>query len=980
MKKFLSLIISIVLLCSLMNIGVWATGESTVSSVQNYEETSIVAKSGAISSLRNHTKGGSKSVKLTSEGYKQNYQLPQAIITDSLGDAITAKANETYVFTAYVYTEKTGGDDVKFKILNTNTNLSYASGDLLYEKKGVTLKENQWVKISFLFTTGETLSKSYMSFGMTANKETTDNYIDTDDYYIDDVSLISVSELNSSAVVTSPNKVGLYHNVTLNSSIYTEGGTEYSSFRVYGKYKGFSGNVKDIDYYGTHLTIEERGILVSEYDRVESEFLIDSEGVRKGFATGNELSDFWDYNYASNKVTYSVILSDISYANKDLTFAIRPYVKVSFDNDTLLIYGDIQRGNDNSGFSLQSIYDSAKSDLNNPTWFDGSLDATELSLYKNGLTSRYTIVRPATMSNEMLKSTLDFYSEFNESFDGGIKIKTDAESTTQYEILIGETNRSESTSAYSELEGRSDADYIIKIDGRKIVIAANSAYALERALNEFKDSTITSRKTVSKTLNCGYTCNSSAIKTASSGYTIAPNASASNDFTIHTPEYPSYFTMEAARTLADYVQHKTGVTLSIVKDGVSTAARSFYICNTEDSNLTDSQYSVTFVGSVIKLDAGSENALFAGLSALTNVFDKGESIPAAINGSIAGNNSILPNNYSLSWNDEFDGTNLNTAKWRAMTDVTSGPWYTTSESYYTTSQNSSQWITGNYIAASFTDNTGSIDYDTSKADKSLIGDDMIFFDNIDSDYVSSLTTVVTTAGGKILVSGTVDSGYAQEGIQVRPSAEGTTGTYYVSDGKLHEITSKTNYGYDAVRVATDSTMDYRYGMTETRMTVATNNGACSAVWTSKKDVNEIDVYENAGEDKFRANLHTYQPEHIEYIATEYMDILDVYPKSGSHFYDTYHYIGYEWTDSYIAFYLDGDITQIVDITNSTFDGLRDATSLRIANGVGTDKYSIGSNPGNKMGIGAVNFREEQIIDYVRIYQKKDTLSKLTIKK
>lgn len=979
MKKIVALLVCFTLLCTVANIGISVSGTSGVSSVQTYEETSITAKSGELSTVHNHTVGGAKSVKLTSEGYKENYQLPQALITDSAGNLISAATNETYIVTAYVYTEKASGDDVKFKILNANTDLKYASGDLLFEKKGVTLRANEWVRVSFLFTTGDTLSKSYLSYGMTANKENTDGYTDTDTYYIDDVSLISLSELNSSKIVTSPNRVGLYYNKTANSAIYSENGTQYSSFRVYGSYRGFSSNAKELDYCDAHLEIEERGILVSNYDKSADEFYIGSSGVRKGYTTGDGLCGYWDYNYSNKEVTYSVTLSDISYANKDLSFSIRPYLRIALDNDTLLVYGDVQRGKNNGGFSLQSAYNSAKDDLGDPTWFDGSLATTEFSLYNNGLSSLYKIVRPASMSEEQLKSTLDFYSEFNEAFDGGIPITTDASAATTYEILIGETSRSQSEDAYDELDSRSDADYIIRKTGNKIVIAAKSDYALERALNVFKNTSVTSRKTISKTLNDSYTCTPVALKTAPAGYTIAPNSSASYNFKIHTAEYPSYFTMEAARKLADYIQHKTGVTVSILKDGVSDANRSFYICDPEESALSAAQYSVTFTGGVIKIDAGSTDALFGGISALTGLFDNGLDIPAETSGNISGKNIVLPNNYSLSWNDEFEGTTLDNAKWRPMTDITAGPWYRTTDSYYTSSSSSAQWITGNYIAASFADNTVAIDYDTSKADKALIGSDIIFFDNIDSEYVSTLSGIVTSASGRILLSGTVDNYRAQEGIQVRPTAEGTDNTYYLADGKLHEITSKKYYGYDAVRIATDNTMSYRYGMTEARMIAATNNGACSAVWTSNKNYNEIDVYENAGEDKLRANLHTFTDGHIEYIGTPYMRLIDVTPKSGQHFYDTYHYIGYEWTDAYIAFYLDGDIIQTVDITNATFDDLRKTTALRFANGVGLEKYSLGNNPGNKLGSGASAFREEQTVDYVRIYQKNDSLSWLVVK-
>ena len=334
--------------------------------------------------------------------------------------------------------------------------------------------------------------------------------------------------------------------------------------------------------------------------------------------------------------------------------------------------------------------------------------------------------------------------------------------------------------------------------------------------------------------------------------------------------------MEAARTLAGYVQHKTGATLNIVKDGVTNTARSIYICTPEESNLSSEQYAITITGdSIIKVDAGSEDALFEALSKLTEALESETGLSADINGSISANGNILPNNYSLSWNDEFDGTTLDTSKWKPMTDTTAGPWYKVYDSYYLGSKNSAQWLTGNYIVASFADNSLELAFDSSKADMNTVGSDLIFFDNISgSIYVSELTEIIKAAGGKIVLSGTVDYLYAQEGIQVRPSAEGTDTTYYVADGVLHEITSKADYGYDAVRVATDKTMSYRYGMTEVRMIAATNNGACSAVWTSGYGVNEIDVYENFGKDVLRPNLHTFQPDHKEYVGTDYMENLE----------------------------------------------------------------------------------------------------------
>lgn len=55
-------------------------------------------------------------------------------------------------------------------------------------------------------------------------------------------------------------------------------------------------------------------------------------------------------------------------------------------------------------------------------------------------------------------------------------------SDAQYEILIGDTNRSESISAIAELGER---EYLIRMSGKKIVLAGADSYALSLAVSEF---------------------------------------------------------------------------------------------------------------------------------------------------------------------------------------------------------------------------------------------------------------------------------------------------------------------------------------------------------------------------------------------------------------------------------------------------------------------------------------------------------------
>ena len=129
MRKFISLLLCAVLFTSTVTAGFALDAEQPSSSVQNYESSVISARNGELSDLHNHTDGGEKSVKLTSYGYQSNVSISQVLLTDSQGELVIPEAGKEYVFTAYVLTEKSGGDETKFKILNTNSAFSYSAGD-----------------------------------------------------------------------------------------------------------------------------------------------------------------------------------------------------------------------------------------------------------------------------------------------------------------------------------------------------------------------------------------------------------------------------------------------------------------------------------------------------------------------------------------------------------------------------------------------------------------------------------------------------------------------------------------------------------------------------------------------------------------------------------------------------------------------------------------------------------------------------------
>ena len=113
-----------------------------------------------------------------------------------------------------------------------------------------------------------------------------------------------------------------------------------------------------------------------------------------------------------------------------------------------------------------------------------------------------------------------------------------------------------------------------------------------------------------------------------------------------------------------------------------------------------------------------------------------------------------------------------------------------------------------------------------------------------------------------------------------------------------------------------------------------------------------------------------------------------YPAENEHFYDTFHHLAVEWTPDFINMYLDGELYLSQDITSNTWKAFESTTYVIISSNAPTKTYSHSGNPGNYLAGGTVNpldaaklfdtnndgkvdindFFEEQLVDYVRLYQ------------
>lgn len=94
----------------------------------------------------------------------------------------------------------------------------------------------------------------------------------------------------------------------------------------------------------------------------------------------------------------------------------------------------------------------------------------------------YTVVRSDTSDKEVKNLATEMRTAISSFCGTQLKIGTDYGTKSNYEILIGETNRAESKNA---MKGLGLHDYVIKLDGTKIVIAGGSVNSLKAAVKEF---------------------------------------------------------------------------------------------------------------------------------------------------------------------------------------------------------------------------------------------------------------------------------------------------------------------------------------------------------------------------------------------------------------------------------------------------------------------------------------------------------------
>lgn len=238
---------------------------------------------------------------------------------------------------------------------------------------------------------------------------------------------------------------------------------------------------------------------------------------------------------------------------------------------------------------------------------------------------------------------------------------------------------------------------------------------------------------------------------------------------------------------------------------------------------------------------------------------------------------------------------------------------------------------------------------------------------------------------------TIQTGFGREGKHGKYSGMNTDPAYvYVSDGKFTVQGVETETQYLGGEITTDpNKMNYRYGYIEYSAIIPGGDGFWSLMWMcgvgAEYSSPEIDVNECFGNASvIAANCHAWPTsagtslgwEHTSLDKNPYSSQKEAYCPDGKKFCDDFHTYGMDWTDTYMAFTVDGEVFFTYDTTQNDQDVeafINTNMNVRIAFSVGRDN--------NGLDIANCTLDEWQessrhIVDYVYLFQKNDGKSRL----
>lgn len=113
----------------------------------------------------------------------------------------------------------------------------------------------------------------------------------------------------------------------------------------------------------------------------------------------------------------------------------------------------------------------------------GGITLTSI-LFSDDMPVEFVAIRAYSASSTVAAASADFIATIEMNTGAEIELSNDRDSNTpkRFEILIGETDRSESKGAMGQV---AEDEYLIKVIGYKLVIVGGSEEALVEGINKF---------------------------------------------------------------------------------------------------------------------------------------------------------------------------------------------------------------------------------------------------------------------------------------------------------------------------------------------------------------------------------------------------------------------------------------------------------------------------------------------------------------
>ena len=240
------------------------------------------------------------------------------------------------------------------------------------------------------------------------------------------------------------------------------------------------------------------------------------------------------------------------------------------------------------------------------------------------LNADYVIVRPTDCSSAVIKAAVSFTTAVSEAIGADATLKEDHlygdETPAQYEILLGQTNRDESSAALADLKYQ---DYTVTVSGTKLVIAAYTDEKLLEAMEYVKGLLAEKAGNVAitqsdlKTVRAEYQFDQLMFgETSLAGYTIVIPKKATNVIKAY------------AAKLQGTVLEKSGIYLPVVDDETEESAKEILLANTnreaskavKQAAMAANSYSITASGEQIVIKAKDDD--FSFVKTINNIVEE----------------------------------------------------------------------------------------------------------------------------------------------------------------------------------------------------------------------------------------------------------------------------------------------------------------------------------------------------------------------